>query len=292
MDQPKEITPPLLNTFQFTGRILRREPRILIPFAIFFILELGALLLLLAAPRAPLDRIFAPIIRTFWGEAFLHYPIHFLLFPKLDYLFHLLLSIFYGPIMAATAVSMIQTSFQGKSPSALLATQQTIRRYPPVFFIVLITTALVFLTSQIILFGLHVYFSKGYHTLFMAESRLWMGPLFMATDFFITLLIQSLLIYCIPLIVIKHKGFIAALSESIRLFKKLSWKTLFLVGFPMFFYIPVIILLANAPLILYKVSPEVILLTCVAGAAVNTLLIDALITIGTTHLFLSYTEKT
>jgi len=84
---------------------------------------------------------------------------------------------------------------------------------------------------------------------------------------------------------------IAAIIKSFILFKRLFVSTVLLVSIPMFLYIPVAILGYNNNILMDKFFPEITLWVLVLGALVMSLVIDALVTVSTTVLYLENKDK-
>ncbi len=68
---------------------------LLIPFIILFIVDIILISVLYLSPRYPLSVLFAPPIRKLWGSQFLHYPMNFMLLPKLFYYARLVSSFYF-----------------------------------------------------------------------------------------------------------------------------------------------------------------------------------------------------
>ena len=74
--------------------------------------------------------------------------------------------------------------------------------------------------------------------------------------------------------------------KSIRLYLKLLIPTTALVAIPMLLYIPIIILRNNTQYLINAFFPESIVLLGILAIAVASLVIDPIVTISTTYLYL------
>ena len=68
-------------------------------------------------------------------------------------------------------------------------------------------------------------------------------------------------------------------------------KTLLLVGLPLVIYLPIAILNFNSLFLINKLFPEFILVVAILGILLSNLIIDPLITISTTWLYIVHKEK-
>jgi hypothetical protein len=110
-------------------------------------------------------------------------------------------------------------------------------------------------------------------------------------NFLLAIFIQSAFIYAIPLLIIENEKLLGAIWRSFILFKKLFIPTTILVALPMLFYIPIVILQHKNAFLVYRVLPEIVLLISVLNAVVSALVIDCLMTVSTTVLYLLHKEK-
>ena len=119
--------------------ILLKNPVVFLPFLILMILELIWLGMSYFAPRPPVSIVFAPIIRAFMGEQFLHYPLNFLTLPRLVFAGRILNYFGFGLIAYAMSV-LIMSGIHKKAPVRILGVlNHSLRRYPA-----LLMTAIVY----------------------------------------------------------------------------------------------------------------------------------------------------
>ena len=100
-----------------------------LPFLINGIIQLIILTLCYWSPRPSLSSFLAPPIRTFWGEAHLHYPQNFLLLPKLFQRAHSASTIFIENLFIAVFVGIFYQVFNKKKISVLVSMKKAASKY-------------------------------------------------------------------------------------------------------------------------------------------------------------------
>ena len=76
---PKQLIPLLRGSIE----TFITHPVILFPFVTIAFIQMLILEVLYFAPRFPLSVFFNPIVKTLWGEKFVHYPHNFVVLPSL-----------------------------------------------------------------------------------------------------------------------------------------------------------------------------------------------------------------
>jgi len=276
----------LIKVYKITFQSLKNNPALFIPFIIFASLDFLALIFIYFAPRMPLRLVFGPIIKTFWGERFLHYPANFLLLPQLNSNIRMAISILFGSLLTGAAVAMIFGIYNKKQLKLKTAFKSALKNYISLACIVLIFSLLYYALAKIVTIVLVKYFISGHTRLLFLGARAWLGPVLFLINFILVVLIQSAFIYAIPILLIENKKLLKSITGSFALFKKLFLPTLILTALPILFYLPIVILQGNAGILINKFFPEIILLVSILGIIVNAL-IDLVITASCTVLYLS-----
>jgi hypothetical protein len=279
------------KAYNTTVKSFKNNPALFVPFIIFAILEFISLIIIYLAPRMPLRLIFGPPIRTFWGERFLHYPLNFLLLPKLTSLARMGLTILLGSLLTGMAVAITLDIYNKKQIKLAASFKTAFKKYIYLFSVVFLFTLLFCLLVKIVTIVLIKYFIAGQSRLLFLGPGIWLGPILLIINFLLALFVQSAFIYTIPFIIIEKEKLIKAIIKSFVLFKKLFVPTLILVGLPMLLYIPVIILQYKGAILMNRLFPEFVLLLSVLGVIISSLVIDPLVTISTTFLYLLNKEK-
>jgi hypothetical protein len=243
-------------------------------------------MLIYLAPRMPLKIIFGPPIRTFWGEIFLHYPANFLLIPKLTNLARMGLSILLGSVLTGMAVTLIYDIYTKKKVSLDTAFLTAVKKYLSLFTVVFLLTALFYFIEKFLTISLIKYFRAGHIKLLFLNKGLWLGPILICLNSLMAIIIQAAFIYAIPILMIEKEKTFKAIIRSFVLFKKLAVPTIILVGLPMLFYIPILVLSYNSAFLIDKIFPEFVILVSFLGILISSLVIDILVTVSTTNLYL------
>ncbi len=90
--------------------------------------------------------------------------------------------------------------------------------------------------------------------------------------------------------IIDKEKLIKAIIRAFALFKKLFLPTIILVGLPMLAYIPVIVLEYNTAFLINRLFPEFVLFVSFLSIIVSSLVIDVVVTVSTTYLYLMKKE--
>ena len=85
MESKRTPKPSYSRLLDSTFQTFKTNPAVYLPFLIFALIELTALIVLFLAPRSPANVLLGPPIRRLYGEQFLHYPYDLTLLPKLYY---------------------------------------------------------------------------------------------------------------------------------------------------------------------------------------------------------------
>ena len=277
---------PLKKVYNTTLSSLKNSPTIFVPFIILTIVELIALVIVYLAPRMPLKLIFGPPIRTFWGERFLHYPANFLLLPKLITIARMGLIVFIGSLLSGMAIAIVLDIYKKGQVKLGKSFNLAFKNYISLFAVVFVTTASFYYLLKFINIGLLNYFFAGHRKLLFISSDIWLGPLLLIITFCLALLIQAVFVYALPAIIIGKEKLVRSIVTSFKLFKKMFAKTIILVGLPMLIYVPIIVLNYRTAFLIRNVSPESVLLVSGLGIIISSLIIDPLITVSTTTLYL------
>ena len=279
------------KTLKATFDAIKHRPVVYLPFLIFAILETLTLIVLNFAPRQPLVAVFGPPIKTFFGERFLHYPAYFLLLPKLSSLARMTLSVIFGSLLTGLAIILVLDIYLKKQIKLNYSFKLALKKYAALFLIYLLVTVLFYYAVKICTSVILKYFMAGHTKFLFLSAKLWLGPLLICANFIIAALIQSLFIYALPILIIDKGKLLGSIWKSMVMFKKLFVPTIILVALPMLIYVPVILLNSNSGFLMNKLFPEFMLIVTFAGIVLSSLVIDPLVTISTTFLYLINKES-
>lgn len=275
MQSSKAGTISVFKVYRSTFQAFKINPNLYLPFLIFAAIEAITLIILYFSVRMPLVYVFGPPIARFWGERFLHYPANFLLLPKLLSLARSVTIVAFGSLFTGVAVFIALNSYNNKRTNLKEAFKAGIKKYISLFLVVFIVSII-------------LYYSLIFSTLILAKycPHTWLGPILLTINFFLAVVIQAAFLYAIPMLIIENAKLFKSLVGSLTLFIKLFIPTIILVALPMIIYIPILVLTQNSPVLINKFFPEIIVFVLLLAIIVNTLIIDPLVTVSGTNLFL------
>jgi len=279
--QKASVVSSFKKSYVAAATALKNNKRIFLPFLVFAVIEALSLIFLYLIPREPLRAAFGPIIKTMWGEQFLHYPQNFLILPKLAGFARMTLSVLFGSILTGIAIALLY-----KKPLSV-----AFHKFVNLMFIVLLLTVSYYLLNRGIMVFLMQYFNAGHEKFLFIGPRWWLGAFTPAISLFLGLILQAVVTYAIPILLTTEKKFIGAIAGSFMFFIKNISITLLLVGIPLLISVPLIFLNYNAAYLMGPFSPEVILWLGFAGIVVNSLILDPMITLTTAAFYLEKRGK-
>ena len=261
-----------IRFWKLSREALSKNPSILIPFIIVGLFDAFAILFLFLGPQAPLSSLFAPPVRKFIGEQYLHYPLNLILIQRLFNYAHIFVVGTIGVLMSALAISMLEEQGNGNKPSALTCFLKGAKRY----WVILAIWLIFFVISKLIF--------KITNSFFTSDNKIILQIIFYLS-FFLVSFIHVFFIYAIPAAVIEKRGIISSIKRGIITTQKNFLATLILVIIPVLFYIPVMILKSYSASLMFRLFPEVVLLILGIGIIVS-VMVDCIVTCSTTILFL------
>ncbi|MDD5729698.1 MAG: hypothetical protein PHN57_01020 [Candidatus Omnitrophica bacterium] len=278
------------TAYDLTFKSVKTNPNLYLPFIIFGIVELTALIFIFLIPRMPFVLLFGPIIRTFWRDMFLHYPYNFYLLPKLASHSRTVLSVILGSLLTGAATAMVYKVYSGKPVNLGEALKAALKKYILIFIVIFVVAVLFHFSAKFIAGGIANLFLEHRKLMFL-KPGLWLAPFLVCLNFLLVVIFNSLFIYAIPAIIVDQKKLFPALGASFLLFKRFFFPTLCLVGVPMLIYIPLVVLNYNPEFLVRKLFPESVLLVQIAGVVLNSLIVDPIVTISTTFFYLTRKEQ-
>ena len=179
--------------------------------------------------------------------------------------------------MTALAISMIADVMAGHQASFLIGFIRSIKRYFGLLFVWGLIFASVFFTSK--------YLPKFFHTQDASKQLL-----FTAIYFLVTIVVQILFIYIVPIMIVKNKSVFVAIKDNIAVVTKLIFPTLFLGLVPALLYVPTVLLKSKSQFLVEALFPEVILGIIVLGIIVS-VIVEIIVVTSTTVLFINKEVK-
>ena len=268
------------------------HPIILYPLCITVFIQLLTLEILYFSPRYPLSIFFAPIIKRIWSEVYLHYPLNYVLLPKLFYYVQVLIFVFIGGFLNAIAISMV-TSINSDKKTTL---RSAVRENFPLYIHILI--------ASLASFYFFTFLSRAYKILvdrfMLIKSEAAQKGVFLLKkavvygDPYINLLLGVLatvvFVYVVPVIVIEKKKVISAFILNIKNLLNSFWFMIGVILFPTLLYVPVLLLRSNVSTIAENTAPGAYLIVLIISVFV-TLAIDAVVFTATTTFYLLKKES-
>jgi hypothetical protein len=265
--------------------IILTQPLILVPFAVLAAIDILVLLFLASSPHTPINFIMAPPIRRIWGEVYLHYPFIYELLPRLVYFTKILTGIFFGSITTAVAVVAVARMRKREVVDFKEILSQVLKNYISLILLAALLYVIVHVSMKQPQALLARYF-HGHAKLLFVGPRLWFTLALPVIQFFLAVIFQALFVYAIPFIVLGGKKFLSAFVLGVRFFWRNALKTLFAVTVPMILYIPVTMVRTNISIVADKFGPEAIVGVLILGTLVSAIIVDCLITIATTIIYI------
>ena len=261
--------PKTVELYQQAYLVLIKDPTIWIPFVLLGILDLLALLILFLAPSPPVSHLVAPIIRTFWSDRFLHYPVNFILLPKLQAHAHFLITTIFGVFVTGIAVKKIEAGLKTDvSCSILDAIKFVLRRFIPLICAWLLAyflfKVLFKILNPILTLNLWVQLGAGYAVAVLAQAALG---------------------FIIPAVVLADKGFFKSFVKGLAFgFRNIVVASILII-IPIFMVTVVSFAKGLSPIFIARGVPEAVILVLVGGI-ILTVVADIWVTSVTTVLFL------
>jgi len=266
-----------LGVWKQTFKTLLSNRIILLPFVIIGLINSIVLSLIFLAPQPPFSYLLAPPIRVFWGDKFLHYPVNFILIPKLFNYAHIFTSATIGVLMAALAIGMLKEAKSGNKPQMLINLIYALKRFFALFSVWLITF--------IIAAGVY-----RIPTLFSGIVDSSIFKILFFISYFIVALVEVAFIYAPPAIIIEKKGIISGIKQGLLFTKRKFLTTLLLVMIPAILYLPLLVLRTKSAVLMNQFFPEITLIVLGLGI-IGSVIINCLIICSTTTLFLNQREN-
>ena len=244
--------------------LLVTRPVVLLPFLIIAFLEGLALELIYFSPRKPLAYIFNPVIRKFFGEAFVHYPANLVNLPKLFYFAQIVIYIFIGVLLTAVCVNMVKNIRTNLPLKRNVLIKNALKRYLSFIAFGSVVIMLMFLLNKVDVF----IFTKVLRlsAKHLPQILLKTSPFILTFFVFLSnIILQTFLILVIPIIVFKKKMLFKALLESVVLGFRNFLSLFMLIFLPFLIYLPITLLKTGGPKLMEKTFPEINLYITVAG---------------------------
>lgn len=266
------------------------NPIILLPFVTAAFIQLLILEILYFSPRFPLSTFFGPIIRTFWGEPLLHYPQNLILLPKLFQTTQIFTYIFISSFLISTAVAIIAAINNSEKITFRRACRQALAQYVHIIIGALLSFGVFYglysVYKLVIARALQIRSLDG--IFFIIKTVVLQGAPYV--NLLIGVFVTALFAFIFPIIMIEKKKILAAILSN---FKVLRGSCLFIfsvVLIPTLFYLPVLFMRNNMPIMASVAFPEIRLLVLILSILVMTA-VDAVTYMAITTYYLVKREN-
>ena len=252
--------------------------RIWLPFLAIAALQLLTLGGLLNFHHAALAPLFMPIITGLAGSPATHYPNFYLALPLIFSRVTMALSVVLVCVMVGAAILLFAQAF-GRA-GHLPAWKTAWKRYPSLLLATLLLSAC--------LFGIP-YLSR------LVPSDLLLGNGMVRWTvrgglLFLSVLVQTLLIYAAAWILLRNQRLVPAISKSMGLARSTFLTTFVVVAVPALILFPTGFLTSRSDLFLNKFSPETMVAIVMLQIALE-ILLGFLLVGATTRIFIYQTEE-
>lgn len=250
---------------------LRTRPVILLPFIVVAFLECLSLEFLYFSTRAPLSFVANPIIRKFFGEAFIHYPGNLAIVPQLFYYKQMAIYIILGVLLTAISINIFKNIKNGLPVTARAMVKNSLHSYFSFLIYGILVTVLMFLLKTADLFVLPKVLNRISTYFFNIPDSIY-NITVMLSLFFTNMILQVFLIATIPVIVIEKKRLFKALAKSIALGARNFFTVFALMFLPFFIYLPIVFLKSFSTQLADKAFPEINIYISVFGSILSVFL--------------------
>lgn len=266
--------------------LIAKHPFIFLPFIFLASLEMIWLGISFYTPRPPISLILAPPVRVFMGEQFLHYPLNFLILPRLVFIGRIFIYITFGLLSLVMTMAIIIQIEEEKEEIRFLGNfNRAVRRYPSLFVLGLAYC-----------FGAFIIYKAP--RLLLSRITL-TGPghgissvIVLIFSFLGMVLLEGMLIYTVLFVFIKRENLITGIKKGFKFFGKFFINTFWFVFIFRGLNLLTILAKNKSPLIVEKffpLFPEAFLLI-LAFEIVLLLFSNFFITILASEFFLTKRE--
>lgn len=270
--------PNIISHLRSSINSLIEHPIIFYPFILNAVIQIFILEVLFFAPRFPLNIFFTPIISTFWGEQFAHFPNYFSLLPKIFQYTQFVSFIFLSGFFISVGINIIQKINDDQQVKVRQSMNATIKHYVHIFFASLLIFSVMIgflkLFDLVIQRALIIRSQSG---IFFIIKRIILDgtPYF---NFLISILITALFVYVLPGIVLEKRKIFGAIFNNFKTFFQGIFFTIGIVLLPTLLYLPV--LLIRSFIDLSNLLPEwnaiVLLISIIIMAFIDTIIYTAI----------------
>lgn len=255
-----------------TSISLLANGRVIVPFLIYFIIKVLIVLFYAHVISDPFISFWALFVNNMSGADLSHYPEHIIMMQKILERFDIVLELFLNPIFLGATIFIVASAFTRTSFTIRKGLSKASGEYAHLVITAIIASALMLTSINLpdLIFG-----HPG--GLFVAITP--------ATGSVLGLIVQALLLYAFPLIILRGENALSAMRGSFRLSKIFLVRSIILVTIPFILTIPTLFLQFNAEIIAIRLSPEFIIYLQITKEVIQ-LISNYLLFAGATVMFI------
>ena len=255
--------------------LMAKKPIVILPFVIIAFFEGLALELIYFAARPPISAVAGPVIRKFFGEAFIHYPGNLIVLPRIFYYAQVAIYVSIGVMMSAITVNIFKNLREGLPVRMNALLKNAGKRYFGYFIYGCLIMVLLFLSSKAETFLFTKIIGKLSHFLpKYALTILSFGSILLL--FITSVIIYTLMISTVPLMVLEKKSFLKSCGISVLTGARSFLKIFPLILLPFIVYLPLTILKGIPEQLADKTFPGMNLLVIAFGTII-TIFVDCFV---------------
>lgn len=272
-----------------TLSFMRTKPIVIMPFVFIAFFECIILELAYFSTRFPLLYVANPIIRKFFGEAFVHYPANLIILPQLFYYGQITLYIFIGVFLTAVTVNIFKNLIANLPIKAKALIKNALANYFSFFVYAIIVTVLFYLIRTAELYVLAKIFRKLVRIVPFNIATL-SAILTIVILFISNLILQVLLISTVPLIVLDKMRLFRALIKSVVIGVKNFFTIFAMILLPFLIYFPIVFIKSFSAEIVTKTFPEMNFIISLVGILVS-IFLDCFVILCISRFLLDHTRS-
>jgi hypothetical protein len=279
----------IFSSIYFVFAQVWNNPIIVIPFLLLALFQGMGLYLVYLSPQYPVSILLGPPVRAFFGEKFLHYPLNFIVLPKIYSYVINTVNFFPGILLNALQILIIDSLYNKKSMHLWQMLGLCIKKIHLLILFWLINyycNYFSFKYSYSLLLFLNRFLSPYLSPLNPLINNHPKFYILFASG--ISFLCQILFLYALPLILLHNKNFYLSMKDNFKMLYRLFFPSVFLFSCGAIFFIPVLFIKTRILFFMQQYFPEIAL--SILGVEILIMFIlNYVLTTSTTYLYLTVT---
>ncbi|MBF0532579.1 MAG: hypothetical protein HQL23_05710 [Candidatus Omnitrophica bacterium] len=267
---------------------LAGNPPILLPYITLAFIQLFILEIFFFSPQFPLSFIFGPIVRKLWGEQFLHYPVNFMLLPRIWQAIQTPFYIFVSSFFICLSLTALVAINEGQTVKKEDLRKKARGLYIQVLAAAFCAFLLLFLIFQLfeLVQNRAVLIRATSGVTYLIKRIVLDGSAYWGLA--ISIVVTTIFAYIIPIIIADSRKFFPAFKAGLKMLGRSFWFTFGLIIVAYLCYVPIILLRQLS--LVYTAMPDLTLLTLILSILVM-IAIDAVVYTALTTFYLMQKEN-